>query len=109
MRRHPTVLAVVLVLLIAGAGGSWVLWRRSHSGQASRIPTEGSSEIPASLPTPVPRRSAQPGEPRFVAAVSDDGRHFLDQYQNPILIQGDSPWSILLDLSPAQAELYFRN
>jgi hypothetical protein len=109
MRRHPTVLAMVLVLLIAGAGGSWALWRRSHSGQAIRIPTERSGDIPAPLPTPVPRRTAQPGEPPFVAAVSDDGRHFLDQYQDPILVHGDSPWSLLVDLSPAQAELYLHN
>ena len=101
--------AVVLVLLIATAGGTWVLWRRSHSGQASRISTEKPSDFSAPFPTPSPRQAAQPGEPRFVAAVSGDGRHFLDQYGDPILVHGDSPWSLMTDLSPAQAELYLRN
>jgi hypothetical protein len=54
-----------------------------------------------------PRR--RPPEGRFVTSVSADGRHFRDQYGDPILVHGDSPWSLMTDLSPSQAELYFRN
>jgi uncharacterized protein DUF4038 len=46
---------------------------------------------------------------RFVTSVSADGRHFRDQFGDPILVHGDSPWSLMTDLSPSQAELYFRN
>lgn len=33
----------------------------------------------------------------------------LDQYGAPILVRGDSPWSLLTDLSPPQADFYLRN
>lgn len=44
-----------------------------------------------------------------MTSVSDDGRYFRDQYGDPLLIHGDSPWSLMTDLSPDQADLYFRN
>lgn len=48
------------------------------------------------------------GAPRYVTAVEPGGRYFVDQYGSPVLVRGDSPWSLLVDLSPAQAETYFR-
>lgn len=107
--RRPGILALVIVFLVAGVGGSWVLWRRQQSGQASTIPAEQSSNVSAPWPTPSARGTPGPGEHRFVTSVSADGRHFRDQYGDPILVHGDSPWSLMTDLSPAQAELYFRN
>ncbi|MCT7291176.1 glycoside hydrolase family 140 protein [Rhodococcus pyridinivorans] len=44
---------------------------------------------------------------RFVSSVSADGRYFEDQYGDPVLVRGDSPWSGMADWSPEQAELYF--
>lgn len=45
----------------------------------------------------------------FVAGVSSNGRYFVDQHSAPILIKGDSPWSMFSDLSPAQVELWAAN
>jgi hypothetical protein len=109
VRRRPAVLALALVLLVGGVGGSLVLWRRQHSGQASGIPAERSSDISAPWPTPSVPGTPRPAGRRFVTSVSADGRHFRDQYGDPLLVHGDSPWSLMTDLSPSQAELYFRN
>jgi hypothetical protein len=54
-----------------------------------------------------PQRTPHPGEPPFLTSVSPDGRYFLDQHGDPFLVRGDSPWSLMTDLLPAQAELYF--
>ncbi len=70
------------------------------------------AEDPANVSAPWPNASRAPaatGLPPFVWSVSPDGRHFLDQYGKPILVRGDSPWSMMTDLSPAQAELWFTN
>ncbi len=42
----------------------------------------------------------------FVTGVSSNGRYFVDQFGNPILVKGDSPWAILQDASPAQMDMY---
>lgn len=42
----------------------------------------------------------------FVTAISSNGRYFVDQNGDPILIKGDSPWAILVDASTAQMDLY---
>ena len=66
----------------------------------------GASAYP-DTPWPAAPPRAGPAGPPFVTSVSPNGRHFLDQYGQPILLKGDAPWSLLTDLSPAQAELYF--
>ena len=53
------------------------------------------------------RPSTQAGQAPFVWTVSDDGRHFVDQHGEPILVRGDSPWSLLTDLTPGEARTYF--
>lgn len=98
----------MLVVLAAGVGAAGVLWRRQHSGQASSIPTTSPGDA-RPWPSPAAPRRAPPGEPPFVTTVGPDGRYFLDQYGRPLLVHGDAPWSLLTDLSPAQAELYLRN
>lgn len=108
-RRRPAVLVLILVLLVGGIGTGWALWRRQHSGQAITIPAEQTSGVSAPWPTPTQHPSARMGEPRFVAQVSPDGRHFIDQYGQPLLVHGDAPWSLMTDLSPTQAGQYFRN
>jgi hypothetical protein len=45
----------------------------------------------------------------YVTSISADGRYFLDQDGNPLLVGGDSPWAGLTRWSPEQAELYFSN
>jgi hypothetical protein len=46
---------------------------------------------------------------KFVTGVSSNGRYFVDQTGAPILIKGDSPWSMFTDMSPAQVELWAAN
>ncbi len=46
-------------------------------------------------------------EARYVTAVSTGGRFFVDQHGEPILVRGDSPWSLMVDVSPEDAERYF--
>jgi len=54
-----------------------------------------------------PRVARQPAGPPFITAVSPDHRYFLDQFGNPILVKGDSPWALMTRLSPAQADSWF--
>ena len=64
----------------------------------------------SSTPPPVqPVASCDAGKHRFVTAVSDNGRYFVDQLGQPILVHGDSPWSGPTDWSPGQAQTYFAN
>jgi hypothetical protein len=48
-------------------------------------------------------------DPPFVTSVDASGRFLLDQYGAPILIRGESPWSMFTDLSPVQADTYLTN
>jgi hypothetical protein len=41
-----------------------------------------------------------------VSSVSGNGRYFVDQKGDPILVKGDSPWAILVDASEAQMDDY---
>jgi len=100
-------LAVLAVVLVVGASGSWVLWRHFHEGQAMSIPNDDSSDPFAPWPTPASRPDATPGWPPFVTSVGPGGRYFLDQYGKPLLLRGDSPWALMTRLSPQQAGLWF--
>ena len=99
-------LVVLAVVLVAGASGSWVVWRYYHQGQRMRIP--GQVAGPSTpLPEPAPGTQTTPEGPPFVTSVSPDGRYFLDQYGRPLLLKGDSPWALMTRLSPRQARLWF--
>jgi hypothetical protein len=65
----------------------------------------------AAVQTPhrtVTTRTQQPPDPTepFVTAVSDNGRYFVDQNGDPILVKGDSPWAILVDATPKEMTDY---
>jgi hypothetical protein len=107
-RRHWWFLglAVLAVVLVTGASGSWVVWRHYHQGQRMRIPGQVASSS-APLPEPAPGRQATPEGPPFVTSVSPNGRYFLDQYGRPLLLKGDSPWALMTRLSPQQARSWF--
>jgi hypothetical protein len=93
----------VLLLVLAAATVAYVHWRDRPQGQAMRI--SGAGTDPAGpWPSTAPRTPA--AGPPFITSVSADGRYFLDQHGRPILLEGDAPWSLMTDLSPAQAELY---
>ena len=56
--------------------------------------------------TPLPPIATGPAELRFVTSVAPDGRYFLDQNGEPVLLKGDSPWSALARASVEQWEAY---
>ena len=110
--------AVAAILALGWLAGTW--WDHEHSGQALVIRggTIGfMSPRPAPpSPTPTPPSPAQPspqalaaGSGRLVSGVSANGRYFVDAAGQPVLVKGDSPWSLLLDASPSQAATYFRS
>jgi len=105
-RRRRLLAALALLVAVTAVAGSAVVWRHFHSGQALPIATEHPGDLSSRWPTPPSPGDPPAGQPRFVTSVSPDGRHFRDQYGDPILVHGDAPWSLLLDLSPTQAELY---
>lgn len=45
----------------------------------------------------------------FPLKVSDDGRHIVDQNDKPFFINGDTAWSLIGQVSKADAELYLRD
>lgn len=100
-------LAVLAVVLVVAASGSWLLWRHFHQGQAMSIPGDDPNSPFAPWPTPDPSRKAAPVGPPLVTSVSPNGRFFLDQYGMPLLVKGDSPWALMTRLSPQQARLWF--
>lgn len=118
--RHPrlgwTLRLAAVAGLLAALGFGGLLWQRAHSGQAMSIPTEpvtpgpvptdGRGDVPAPAGTFSPSGRAGPGDRPFVTSVSADGRHLRDQHGTPLLVRGDSPWSMMTDLSPAQVALY---
>jgi hypothetical protein len=99
-------LAVLAVLLVTGASGSWVAWRHYHQGQRMRIPGEVAGPS-APWPEPAPGRRPTLQGPPFLTSVSANGRYFLDQYGRPLLLKGDSPWALMTRLSPGQARRWF--
>ena len=90
--------------------GAALAWRTGFlfpdpNGQAMAIPDNpprtNSPPPLANLPGPTVTGA------RYVTAVSADGRFFVDQQGEPILVRGDSPWSLMVDVSPRDAERYF--
>jgi hypothetical protein len=81
-------------------------WRAGNAGPY--ISPVGDRVVASAVPSP-PATSAPAGEHRYLTRVSDDGRYFLDQTGDPYLVRGDSPWSLLTDVAPEDAERYFEN
>jgi len=105
-RRRSFILAAILAVLV----GSAVAWRSGlffpgYNGQGIAIPDD--RPWPESPPPPTTLPAPTVSGARYVTAVSADGRFFVDQHGEPILVRGDSPWSLMVDVSPEDAERYF--
>ena len=46
---------------------------------------------------------------QYPLKVSVDGRHLEDQAGTPFLINGDTPWSLIVELTKAEAEVYLED
>jgi hypothetical protein len=44
--------------------------------------------------------------PAFPLKLSADRRYLIDQHDQPFLVIGDSPWSLIVEPTPAQVDLY---
>jgi hypothetical protein len=68
------------------------------------IPTPTPSPTPVPTPTPTPTPSAGVAYP---LKVSNNHRYLVDQNAVPFLVAGDSAWSLIVNLTEAQAATYF--
>ncbi|RIK81671.1 hypothetical protein DCC62_01660 [candidate division KSB1 bacterium] len=48
-------------------------------------------------------------DPVFPLKMSPDKRHLLDQNNNPFLINGDTPWSLIVKLTKVEVQEYLEN
>jgi hypothetical protein len=68
-------------------------------------PTSGITPwLPQSVSLRVTDATPAPVEGKFVTTT--DGRRFLDQDGEPVLLKGDSPWSAMANTTPAQWTTY---
>ena len=105
--RHRRVLVLATVLVGALSVVGLAIWHAAdRGGQDLSIPTAPLTSTPPTLPAPTSTAGAGVGKHPFVTAVSDDGRYFVDQLGRPLLVRGDAPWSLLVDLSSDQTRQY---
>jgi hypothetical protein len=120
MRQRPTLtthivsrrwaFSFVASILVLGGLLGYAAQRRGlifpdYNGQGIAIPDEGRVAA-VSEPLTAPPAADPPATARFVTQVSDSGRYFIDQHGTPILVSGDSPWSLMTDVSRHDVELY---
>ncbi|MEG3614431.1 DUF4038 domain-containing protein [Isoptericola haloaureus] len=109
MRRpvRGAVLTVVVVTVVAaGTLVGYQLLQPAAPTQDGWYERPPAADAPVRSVTPSTARPADDGAPRWVSAISDDERFFVDQDGDPILVRGDAPWSLLVDLLPDEAETY---
>ncbi|MFC7877420.1 DUF4038 domain-containing protein [Isoptericola sp. NPDC057391] len=92
-------LAVVLVALAA-----WAVLRTT--GPASWEEEAPAADAPRRELTATRGAVTAAGDPQWITGISADGRTFVDQDGDPVLVRGDAPWSLLADLRPDEAETY---
>jgi hypothetical protein len=74
---------------------------------ATLVPFVGSNPTPTPTPTPTPVSTPTPGAIAYPLKASANNRYLVDQKNQPFMIVGDSPQSLVANLSEAQADLYF--
>ena len=94
----------------AGIDGSGARWRRGGR-RPGGLHTEGLERIPAAASV---RERHRPGccrraPSRYPLKVGPTGRYLVDRDGRPFLIVGDSPQSLIVNLSEAQADHFFAN
>ena len=110
-RRRWVAVAGLAVALVLAVGVGLVQARRDGLPGNLAVPAVRPSDATAPWPARAVRPSSRPpaGQPRFVRTVSANGRYFLDQYGDPLLVKGDAPWSLMTDLAPGEVDTYFAN
>lgn len=103
-RRRFLYVSAALVAVLVVVGGVWWL-RGTGEGQGMSIPSSAPRDTSPALPAPTVSTVPRDGPP-FVTSVSDDGRYFVDQSGSPLLVRGDAPWSLFVDLSAEEVRQY---
>jgi hypothetical protein len=75
------------------------LWH-NRAGSPGRVPAGGATPAGDLRKAPRGQSIAWP------LKVSRNGRYLVDQGEQPFLLVGDSPWSLMVEPTPAQAERY---
>ncbi len=94
--------AALLASLPVAAAPSWGLGAEGHA-VPGLVSEEASRDAAGSFPRPTPGAGAPAVGPPYITARSSNGRYFVDQYGQPILVKGDSPWTLMTRLSPDEA------
>ncbi len=102
--RAESRLVAVLLTLGLCFGASAAACAGAPTRSAATAPTTATTT--AAPNTLSPRVRPRATTKRFVTRVSRNGRYFLDQLGDPILVKGDSPWAILVDASRARMDSY---
>jgi hypothetical protein len=76
---------------------------------ATLIPFVAPSPTPNPSPTPTPTQTPTVTAPVYPLKASANNRYVVDQTNVPVMIVGDSPHSLIVNLSEAQARQYFAN
>jgi hypothetical protein len=79
-----------------GTPGSWIMQMAAFRAAGSPSPT------PSPAPTP-----ASPTGITYPLKVSSNKRYLVDQNSVPVMVVGDSAWSLMTNLTEAQAASYF--
>lgn len=108
--RWVTALGILAVLAL-GVAIAPRLWNFARAEWYSNtVRSQQNMDIPGDgqrRPTPNSARTNVVGGPPYITDVSGDRRYFVDQYKEPVLVRGDSPWALMTRLSPAQAQIWF--
>jgi Protein of unknown function (DUF4038)/Putative collagen-binding domain of a collagenase len=75
----------------------------------SNLGSDHSNEVSFAInnPTPTPPPPTTPADIAYPLKASANGRYFVDQNNQPVMVVGDTPWTLLTDLTSAQAAAYF--
>lgn len=83
--------------------GNW-LYKEAVKGRIIMNQNDINNEVASSAP--VSRTAGFSKELTFPPKLSDDGRYLVDQQERPFLVIGDSPWSLIVELTPDQVNRY---
>jgi hypothetical protein len=87
-------------------GANWSGPKQTIQLWHNRTPRGAVGSAGPATPTVVAETSPRRESIAWPVKVSRDSRHLVDQNEEPFLFLGDSPWSLIVEPTPAQAEQY---
>ena len=96
-----------LVVYSAAGQPLWASNTDGHPGAYLTLADDGQPTVRSSSGEAITVLTSQPSGPTYPLEVSANGRYLVDQHDQPFLLVGDSPQSLIGNLSALQAEAYF--